>query len=646
MLYPEFPESADWLRQSQSALIEYLFEGYSEDGAYGEGSSHYWELSTRAVLDFMALSRNLGVQDYFKIPAINDRLRSTMRWRLDLTAPDGGAFAFGDSNRDSAAGDYLLLGGALLSDPVLTWGGRMTLERTRQWTPMETYPLILAHVDMTLPSQPPDRVAGLYPHSGFASFRSGWDDQANAMLFKFGVSFLGRRQTERSPVISGHSHQDALEFEIHYQGIPVLTDTGRHGQYENWFTYGGYSKATIAHSTVGLGNPWGYDRLDGQYARHQTEHGADFTYEQTQQNIDSADTKLMAFGDLGRVAFSSAKVRTYDTVEHQRSIIWFSDDSLTVIADHLESKDEQPYEWYLTPTGNPVGSNGSLVFGDDEAKLQVLPILPLNERTTIITSATPNLPPYYIGFVQYGAAGMPPVQNTERWETSSLLILAKKAKTMDFLDVLMPFSSEKNPWMVENTGTSSRRLALNGKEVLVSSASQDGPLTVRGQCGVVSRRNGADETYALIEGTELARKGQTLVSSSLKTEVWKGRYESTLNALVNLKDKKASFDLKPWPGDAGLLLNPPRAVPGKEPTALLLTEITFRVDSKPSRMLVFHGYSPELKFSDPSAEAKTTWPNDYLAPFYKRQSLDFSYDPLTSTVTILLEPGEHQVIWQ
>ena len=237
-------------------------------------------------------------------------------------------------------------------------------------------------------------------------------------------------------------------------------------------------------------------------------------------------------------------------------------------------------------------------------------------------------------------------QHQERWEQNSMLILASKAKTTDFLDVLIPFSSNKNPWTIESTGPSSRRLALDDKEVLVSGTSQDGPLVVSGQCGVVSRHKGADETYALIEGTELGRKGQLLISSSLKTEVWKGRYEPTMNALVSLKDKKASFDLKPWPGDAGLLLNPPRANPGQEPTALLLTAVTFRLDAKPSRMLIFHGYSPELKFDDPLAEAKTNWQNDYLAPFYKRQSLEFSYDPLTSTVTILLEPGEHQVIWQ
>jgi hypothetical protein len=128
-------------------------------------------------------------------------------------------------------------------------------------------------------------------------------------------------------------------------------------------------------------------------------------------------------------------------------------------------------------------------------------------------------------------------------------VLQKKAKTTDFLNVLLPFSGEKNPWKMESIGTSAQRLVLQNKEVLVSGPSADGLLMVNGQCGVVSRPNGLEQSYALIEGTELARKGQTLISSSLKTSVWTRRYSTTVNALVSLKDKRASFDLKPWPGD-------------------------------------------------------------------------------------------------
>ena len=647
MLYPEFPESADWLHQSQSQLISYLMNGYGEDGVYGEGSSHYWELSTRGLLDYVALSKNLGVADYTTIPAVMDRLQRTLRWRLDITAPDGGAFAFGDANRDSAGGGYLILGGALLHDPVLTWGGRMTLQRTHDWPPAEPYPILLAHIDLSLPAEQPTRLAGLYPLSGFASFRSSWDANANALFFKFGPSFLGRRQAEPGPVISGHAHEDVLEFELHYRGVPVMTDTGRHGAYENWLTYGGYSKATIAHSTVGLGNPWGFDRLDGLYEKHQAEHGPDFTYERTQKNIGPADTKLMAFGDVGALAFSSAKVKTYDTVEQQRSIVWLPDESLTIVADHMESAEEQPYEWYLTPTGNPMGMGSDLVFGDTEGRLQVLPILPTDEKRTVITPDTPNVPPYYAGFVHDQAPGVAAAAKHEsRWETTSMLVFGKTARTTDFLNVLVPYSSEKNPWTEVTLGASARRLTLNGKQVDISGQSVTGPLTVAGQCGVVTSNSGNQESYALIEGTKLRAGNQVLVSAFLKTDRWTGRYVPALNALVSLKDKRASFDLKPWPGDAGMLLNPPRAVPGKEPTALLLTSVTFHVSTRPEHMLIFHGYAPELKLKDPAAEAKTKWPNDYLAPVYKRQVLDFDYDAEHGTVTVLLEPGEHQVVWE
>ncbi|HZL28918.1 MAG TPA: heparinase II/III family protein [Acidobacteriaceae bacterium] len=643
MLYPDFPESASWLRQSESQLVEYLMNGYGEDGGYGEGSVHYWGLTTRALFNFLILSKRLGVADYLAIPAIADRLRSTLHWRLDLSAPDGNAFAIGDSDRTSDAYAILYTGGELLSDQEILWGARMMFERAKGWELKGegANPLFLAHLDMSLMGREPTHLSSLYPLSGYATFRSGWDDQANALFFKFGTSFIGRREAQRGPVIPGHAHQDALEVELHYHGVPVVADGGRHGKYEDWATYGGFSKATVAHSTVGLGNEWGYDRLDGQYAKHQAEHGADFTYERTQQNIGRADTQLMAYGDLGQVAFSSARVRTYDAVEHQRSVVWFPGDSLTILADHLESKEEQPYEWYLTPIGNPVGKDGELVFGDDVAKVQVLPILPAGERTTTISGTTPNLPPYYVGL-----KGNAPLQNADRWATFSLLVLAKKAKTTDFLNVLLPFSAENNRWSVENVGASARRLTLKDKEVLVAGESADGPLVVKGQCGVVSRRNGRDRTYALIEGTGLARKGQGLISSTLKTTVWADRYPATMNALVSLPDKRASFDLRPWPLDDQLLLNPPRAVPGREPTALLLISVSFHVDAKPARMVVLHSFSGDLKLHDPDFDKEAAWPRDWHAAVYKREALPFTYDAATGMVTIELEPGEHQVVWE
>lgn len=642
MLYPDFPESKRWLRQSESALVEYLMNGTGEDGAYGEGSVHYWILTMRALCNFFIVSKNLGVADYLAIPAIADRVRASLHWRLDMSAPDGLSWAVGDSDRTSEAHTVLHTGGMLLDDDEVLWTARMMFERGERFSIADANPLFLAHLDMKRTGVMPSSASWLYPLSGYSMFRSGWDDHANAMFFKYGTSFIGRREVERSPVISGHAHEDALEFELHYNGIASIVDGGRHGNYEQWNIYGGFSKATIAHSTVGLGNVWGYDRLDGQYAKHQAEHGADFTYERPQQQIDPADTKLMAWGDLGHVAFTSARVRTYDAVEQQRSIIWFPSDSLTIIADHLESKEEQPYEWYLTPIGHPLGKDGTLIFGDDTAKVQVLPILPVGEHATTISDGTPNLPPYYAGFS--GEAGFQDA--SRRWSHFSLLVLAKKAKTTDFLNVLLPFSGSSEPWKTERLSDAAEQLTLGERSVLVSGRSTAGPLAVDGQCAVVSTSVERSQSYALIEGTSLRRGNQTLITSSLPTRVWEGRYATTLNALVSLDDKRAAIDLRPWPGDTTLLLNPPRAVPGLEPLAPLLVAVSFHVAAKPTQMVVLHSFAGTLRLHDPEAEAMTNWPRDYHATVPKREPLAFTYDARSGLVTVLLEPGEHQLVWE
>lgn len=649
MLYPDFPQSAQWLRESQSAIIDYLMNGFAEDGAYGEGSDHYWQLAMHGLLNFFIVSRNLGVSDYLKVPAIADRMRASLRWRINMTAPDGNQFAIGDSDRTNDAGSYLMEAGKLLNDPHAIWAGRMMMQRANRWSFRERSLLFYAHADMGPVGEPLTNTNALFPLSGFALFRSGWNPNANALFLKYGTSYFGRREADRFPVISGHAHEDTLEIELHYHGQPIIADIGRHGHYEDWATYGGFMKATVAHSTVGLGNRWGYDRLDGQYAKHQAEHGADFTYEQTQWNIDPADSKLRAYADLGAVAFVSARVRTYDAVHQQRSVIWFADDSLAIVADHLESTQTQPYEWYLTPVGRPIGSQGRLIFGDDVAKLEVLPIAPATERVQTIAPETPGLPPYYIGFTSDPAQRSPIPQSKaqgNRWDTFSLLVLQQKAATTDFLNVLLPFSGTSDPWRIERVDASTRRLQMGDKEVLVGARDAAGPLEVAGECGVLEREHGEDTSYALIEGTTLRAQGRVLVSSTLSTPVWKGWYSTTLNALVSLKDRRASFDLRPWPGDAHLLLNPPRAVPGQEPTATLLTAVSFRVASKPQRMLVYHGFSGEPRFDDPTVAAWDSWPRDWHRNVARREPLDFTYDATTGMVTVQLEPGPNQIVWQ
>jgi hypothetical protein len=343
------------------------------------------------------------------------------------------------------------------------------------------------------------------------------------------------------------------------------------------------------------------------------------------------------------VAYVSAKDRTYDAVQHQRSVLWFADDAVTVIADRLESKDEQPYEWYLTPVGKSLGKQGELLFGDETAKLQVVPVAPATERVSVIGPGMQNLPPYYIDLA-------PGVQShnarPERWSTFSLLILQQKAKSTDFLNILLPYSEAENPWSVVQEGRSIRRIQQGEKEILVAGRDAEGRLSVTGQCGMLARMGSAEQSYALIEGTALRSQGELLLSSSLATPVWNGLYSTTLNALVSLKDKRASFDLKPWPGDEHLLLNPPLAVPGQEPAAPLRTAVSFRVAAKPEHMIVWHGFNGVPQLNDPAADKWSSWAQDWHHGVARREVMEFTYDSATHLVTVELEPGAHQIVWE
>jgi hypothetical protein len=63
-------------------------------------------------------------------------------------------------------------------------------------------------------------------------------------------------------------------------------------------------------------------------------------------------------------------------------------------------------------------------------------------------------------------------------------------------------------------------------------------------------------------------------------------------------------------------------------------------------MVVLHSFAGEPKLDDPEFDKEARWSRDYHASVYKRQPLKFVYDAASGMVTVLLEPGEHQVVWE
>ena len=644
MLYPDLPESPEWLRSAQSELPKLLFTEFGLDGAYGEGSLHYWSLSVHALLQFLVASRNLGVRDYFADPAFTDAMRRTLMWRMNLTEPDGRVFAVGDTDRDTVGAEDLIEGGKLLNEPTFVWVGRTIIERGRPgMIPDDPYELF--RYDWAAVATAPTELSANHNFSGYGIFRSGWGAHDNFVLLKYGTTFIGRREDESSLVISGHAHADALEIELVYKGIPVTVDRGRVGRYQDWDTYGGYSKATVAHNTVGIGNPWGCDRLDGLYAEHVKQHGKEFLYETSQNDIGRADTELRAFGDVGEIGIISAKLKTYDRVTQQRSVVWFRDLGVAVVNDQMESDREQPYEWYLNPAGNLLAHDTVLTFGDDVATLDVVPILPNEETVQIVPKGDPRLPPYYFGLRPTEVPGGWSPKNRE--DNFTLLVLKKNAQSTDFLNVLIPYE-KVSPFAVSPMGAKGTRLTGKDTTLLVSSGgNDDASLSTDGSFAVVRLDQGSLSSYALHHGFNLDLGNEELMKVQLLSKPWAPFFDSALTGAVSLVDRRASFSFPLSPMDKELIMFSPKVKEGEEQPLPLQVAVSFRVNEKPKRIVALRSATETPKLDDPAFDRLTVpWESDPHRGHYLREPLDFTWDAEKKLVTVVLDAGIRQLVWE
>ena len=654
MVFPDLPESKEWLSDAQRAITGILFRENGLDGGYGEGCLHYWHPTCGMIQQFMVASRNLGYRDYIDDPAYAEAMHNSLNWRKNATAPDGKCFAVGDSDRDSLGAELLGQTGLIYKDPGFTWVSREIMKRTRgTFAPSDPYDLF--HIDLKSHSTPPSELSTNLADSGYAYFRSGWGPQDNFFLIKYGTTYIGRRERERNRIITGHAHADGLEIELHHKGIPIMVDPGRVGIYQNFDTYGGFCKGTISHNTVGLGNIWGYDRLDGLYDQHVKEHGPGFLYERGQDDIGRADRRLTAYGDLGDFAILSAKLKTYADVTQHRTVVWFRESDVTVVSDRMESSSVQPYEWYLSPIGSLLhrGKDDSVMtFGDDAAKLDVIPIQPRDPKIQILSRNDPKIPHYYVTLrpvgemYQMSSMGKN-LEPKDRTGKITILVIKKDAKSTDFLNVLVPYEKE-SPYTRSALGINGVKLSGSDSTILVAGGGNNDPsLGVNGVFGLVSLRQGTLTDYTLQEGHTLSLGNETLVKSELIRKEWAPYFNSAITVAVSLKEKRATFGVAENPMNAGLIIKPPRIDPGKPEEIPFQVAVTFRTETKPKRIVTFRSDTTRPDLNDPEMDRKTTaWPHDYHAPTYKRKSMDFTWDETTKCVTFPLEVGITQAVWE
>lgn len=650
LYFPEFEESKQWVEQADDLVLQLLLTENFIDGAYGENSIHYWAPTNHGLQLYLLANKNLGHRDYLAEPTFRNFYARFVRWRADLTATDGRKVAIGDGHRCGVGSEELLEAAYLLQDPELAWIAESIQQRVNGGYRLS--PHVLLGFDAQFPRQKPAYTAANYIWSGYGIYRSGWEADDHFLMMKYGPTWAGRREVEQLPVIPGHSHQDCMEIELLYKGIPMLVDGGYRGVYRDYDTYGGFWKATIAHNTVGLGNDYGYSRTDGQFAEHVRKHGPEFRYEKEQINIHRNSSRLMAWSDVGGAVLLSARAETYKNVEHERTVVWFRDQSLTVVCDRLESDRPQRYELYFNAVGKRLPGAG-YQFGDDKARLEVCPVGRDSARVQIVGKGTPNLPSYYFPF-RPSFRGEPAWDGPNaRWADYMLMVQSRHADTATFFNVLIP-SSAADTYTLADDGAKVKKITTGDQRIYVAERVQTREMTVDGRFGVVRTQRKMPVEYALSNGYALSLDGRTLISSQLESTPWAASYDPKVTALVSTATCRATVVTEPNPWCESVMMYPPKLEAGKEPPVPIRVRVSFYTGKRPVRMIWERSLDKSPQLENPEYDRKIAQGN-FLTQLKNyavidsrltRRPQEFDYDAKTGMVTVSLPNGFNQLIWE
>ncbi|WP_373147202.1 heparinase II/III family protein [Bacteroides xylanisolvens] len=651
MYFPEFEESALWVEKAQDQVTRLLLTENFADGAYGENSIHYWAPTTDGILLYITASHNLGYKDYMKDYTFRNFFQKFMRWRANLTTTDGRKVAIGDAHRCEVGSKELLDAAYLLEDHTLAWIVKSIHERVHGGYLLSPQQLLTFNASFRL--EKPQYNYANYIWSGYGIYRSGWNADDNFIMMKYGPTWAGRREIEKKPVIAGHSHQDCMGIEMLYHGIPMFVDGGYRGVYANYETYGGFWKATIAHNTVGLGNDYGYSRTDGLFKEHINKHGKEFRYEKEQINTYRNSTRLMSFSDVEDVVLLSAKATTYENVEHERSIVWFRENSLTIVHDNLTSPYMQNYEWYLNPVGHLISSDKNYIIGDEKARLAIVEV-GKQSPTTIIGRGTKGIPDYYYPFRNDFKDEPRWDGPNARWANYTLMVKSQKADSTAFFNVLIPFH-KTNPYTIGNWGKKGKKLSSSYGHILISEETNEKGILVNGRFAVVCNNSAMQpQEYTLSNGYELSVSGRSLIKTELYSLPWKELYKHKVTGLVGLKSQRATFVLEPDPWNEYVLIHDPKIEEGKEPPVPIRVKVSFYTGKRPVKMVRERSNESIPSLHNPEFDNKIEKARFYtgLKNYAKIESRmarvdqDFEYDDSTGIVSTLLPPGFNHLVWE
>jgi hypothetical protein len=297
MVFPEFKESAEWLRIGLQRLEEHIERDFFEDGGHSERAPRNYTLLT-----YLSYRNLYYLLNAYKVRAdLKERIRKSMGraidWWIAMLAPTGEVPAINDSHRGLFPVGILQDGADFYDKP-------------------EVYSVLrsLFNAEVKDPAPLPSFTSRHMPSSGFTVMRSDWTRDALYMNINYG-KFAGF-----------HSHNDLLDFEAYAYGKALAVDAGIGLTYDDPL-YIPWYQSSKAHNMVAVN--------DANLARKDIE-GENIVWSSA-SGVDYFAGEHRGYAALG--------------VNHRRQIV-FVKPRYWVILDRLKcEKDGSTLSWYFhSPT--------------------------------------------------------------------------------------------------------------------------------------------------------------------------------------------------------------------------------------------------------------------------------------------------------
>jgi len=352
-LFPEFQEAAEWRAYAAKSLEEEANRQFLSDGAQVELSTGYQNVALDNILQIAKVARWNGREAELS-PSYAAALEKGYDWQMALLTPNRVQPKFNDSWEDS--GIFRRAAEFYPKRDDFRWFATDGKEgKAPSWT------------------------STFLNRSGFAAMRSGWDREANYLVFRVG------------PAGAGHMHQDSLDVLLWSYGRELLFDGGG-ASYEK-SKWRDWSVSTLSHNCM---------IVDG-LAQSRIFHGDDPLHDPnmvSQGPIDAHWASTPVFDYATGVYDQTYGPAHLRPAVQRRDVLYLKPD-LYIVADRLTPADDASHtyqaRWQLLTTQTQIDPQTHALVTTDPG-VPNLAIVPLLAKKLEVSAASAQEEPELLGW--------------------------------------------------------------------------------------------------------------------------------------------------------------------------------------------------------------------------------------------------------